>query len=59
MRCPRCGSTENRAANTRHSDDHTLIRRQRKCADCGKSWYTIEKNENPRETQYTNWIRSK
>lgn len=45
MKCPRCGSTENRANNTQHSSDRTKIRRERKCIGCGKIWYTVEKDE--------------
>ena len=59
MKCPKCGSSENRAANTRHSTDHSFIRRQRTCRSCGKIWYTIEKNEDRSETWSINWIRSK
>ena len=60
MKCPRCGSFENRANNTRHSVDHSQIRRQRTCLSCGKIWYTVEKDEFAGEDSVqVKWIRSK
>lgn len=58
MRCPKCGSTDNRANNTRHNVDRTMIRRQRKCQRCGRIWYTVEKDEFSIESEaMTKWAR--
>jgi transcriptional regulator NrdR family protein len=42
MKCPKCGSEQNRVSNTRDYADRTMTRRQRKCIGCKHIWYTLE-----------------
>ena len=41
MKCPFCGSYNNRITNTRDVPDGT-VRRRRRCYTCGKSFRTFE-----------------
>ncbi|MDR0384059.1 MAG: transcriptional regulator NrdR [Christensenellaceae bacterium] len=46
MRCPNCGSGENKVVDSRVSDSANSIRRRRECEKCGKrftSYETIER----------------
>ncbi len=45
MRCPYCGSTENRVTDSRSAEDDNAIRRRRECLDCGKRFTTWERTE--------------
>lgn len=45
MRCPFCGSTENKVVNSRSCQDGDAIRRRRECLDCGKRFTTFESIE--------------
>lgn len=42
MKCPFCGSTENRVVNSRVTTDETSIRRRRECEDCKERFTTFE-----------------
>ncbi|MCQ2381995.1 MAG: transcriptional regulator NrdR [Clostridia bacterium] len=46
MRCPNCGSHDNKVIDSRANDNSNSIRRRRECLKCGKrftSYETIEK----------------
>jgi transcriptional repressor NrdR len=46
MRCPNCGSGDNKVVDSRTSDSSNSIRRRRECLKCGKrftSYETIER----------------
>ncbi len=43
MRCPYCGSTITQVKDSRHTEDHTAIRRRRICSDCGGRFTTFER----------------
>jgi transcriptional repressor NrdR len=46
MRCPNCGSQDNKVVDSRTSDSSNSIRRRRECLKCGKrftSYETIER----------------
>ena len=45
MKCPFCGSDNNRVIDSRPADDDNSIRRRRLCDDCGKRFTTYEKIE--------------
>ena len=45
MRCPFCGSLEDRVVDSRPTDDGDTIRRRRECAKCAKRYTTYEKVE--------------
>jgi len=45
MKCPRCGSLNDRVVDTRQSKDGTVIRRRRECLDCGNRFTTYERFE--------------
>ena len=45
MKCPKCGSDQSYVANTRHSEENDITRRQRNCVTCGHIWYTVETHE--------------
>jgi len=36
MRCPNCGSLNDKVVDTRQSKDGSVIRRRRECLDCGQ-----------------------
>jgi transcriptional repressor NrdR len=42
MRCPSCGSDEDRVIDSRSSKDKTAIRRRRECVSCGRRFTTYE-----------------
>ncbi len=42
MRCPRCGSNEDRVIDSRLVQEGRATRRRRECADCGKRFTTYE-----------------
>ena len=45
MKCPNCGSLEDKVVDTRQSKDGTVIRRRRECLDCGFRFTTYERYE--------------
>ena len=42
MRCPRCGSNDDRVVDSRTVKDGTATRRRRECNDCGLRFTTYE-----------------
>lgn len=42
MKCPSCGSLNNKVVNSRLTADETSIRRRRECLDCGARFTTYE-----------------
>lgn len=42
MRCPLCGHEDSRVVDSRTTDDGTLVRRRRSCAECGGRFSTVE-----------------
>ena len=42
MKCPFCGSLDNRVVDSRLSKDNTAIRRRRECLHCGRRFTTYE-----------------
>ena len=45
MKCPFCGSEDNRVIDSRDCDNNTKIRRRRICANCNKRFTTHESIE--------------
>ena len=45
MRCPACGSFDDKVVDSRQADDGTSIRRRRACIDCGRRFTTFERLE--------------
>ena len=45
MRCPACGSFDDKVVDSRQTDDGTSIRRRRACIDCGRRFTTFERVE--------------
>jgi transcriptional repressor NrdR len=45
MRCPFCGTTEDRVVDSRESREGDVIRRRRECASCGRRFTSYEKIE--------------
>jgi transcriptional repressor NrdR len=45
VRCPYCGSTEDKVVDSRPSEDETVIRRRRSCLGCGRRFNTFERVE--------------
>ncbi len=45
MKCPNCGSLNDKVVDTRQSKDGTVIRRRRECVDCGFRFTTYERYE--------------
>lgn len=45
MRCPSCGSFDDKVVDSRQADDGTSIRRRRACIDCGRRFTTFERVE--------------
>jgi len=41
MQCPRCSGESVKAVATNSRDDAAIVR-QRRCADCGHVWFTVE-----------------
>ena len=42
MKCPHCGSLDDRVTNNRPKKNHTVMRRRRECAECLCRWTTYE-----------------
>ena len=45
MRCPNCGSFNDKVVDTRQSKDGSVIRRRRECLECGFRFTTYERYE--------------
>ena len=45
MKCPFCGSSEDKVIDSRPLDTSTVIRRRRQCFSCGKRFTTYERLE--------------
>jgi transcriptional repressor NrdR len=45
MRCPACGSFDDKVIDSRQSEDGTSIRRRRACLDCQRRYTTFERLE--------------
>ncbi len=45
MRCPYCGSMDDRVVDSRTADEGTAIRRRRECAGCTRRFTTFERAE--------------
>ena len=45
VRCPACGSFDDKVVDSRQADDGTSIRRRRACIDCGRRFTTFERLE--------------
>jgi transcriptional repressor NrdR len=45
VRCPGCGSFDDKVVDSRQADDGTSIRRRRACIDCGRRFTTFERVE--------------
>lgn len=45
MKCPKCGSLNDKVIDTRQSKDGTVIRRRRECLNCGNRFTTYERFE--------------
>ena len=45
MRCPYCGTTEDRVVDSRESREGEVIRRRRECVACGRRFTSYEKIE--------------
>ncbi len=45
MKCPKCGSLNDKVIDTRQSKDGTVIRRRRECLECGTRFTTYERLE--------------
>ena len=45
MRCPGCGSFDDKVVDSRQSEDGTSIRRRRSCLDCQRRFTTFERLE--------------
>lgn len=45
MKCPKCGSINDKVIDTRLSKDATVIRRRRECIECGTRFTTYERQE--------------
>ncbi len=45
MRCPSCGSFDDKVVDSRHSEDGTTIRRRRACLACQERFTTFERLE--------------
>ncbi len=46
MKCPYCGSSDNKVLDSRNSDESNAIRRRRECLACSKRFTTFEAIEN-------------
>jgi transcriptional repressor NrdR len=47
LRCPACGTDEDRVVDSRPSPDGEAIRRRRECRACGERFTTFERLEQP------------
>jgi transcriptional repressor NrdR len=45
MRCPACGSFDDKVVDSRQADDGGAIRRRRECLGCGRRYTTFERVE--------------
>ncbi len=45
MKCPKCGSLNDKVIDTRQSKDGTVIRRRRECLECSTRFTTYERLE--------------
>jgi len=45
VRCPGCGSADDKVVDSRQADDGSSIRRRRACIDCGRRFTTFERVE--------------
>lgn len=45
VRCPFCGSVDDRVVDSRPSEDEATIRRRRACRECGRRFTTFERVE--------------
>lgn len=45
MRCPGCGSFDDKVVDSRQADDGSSTRRRRACIDCGRRFTTFERLE--------------
>ncbi len=45
VRCPSCGSFDDKVVDSRQADDGISIRRRRACIDCGRRFTTFERLE--------------
>jgi len=45
LKCPKCGSLNDKVIDSRQSKDGTVIRRRRECIDCGYRFTTYERFE--------------
>jgi transcriptional repressor NrdR len=45
VRCPGCGSFDDKVVDSRQADDGTAIRRRRACIECGRRFTTFERLE--------------
>jgi transcriptional repressor NrdR len=45
MRCPFCGSTEDKVLDSREAPDGATVRRRRECKGCGRRFTTFEQIE--------------
>jgi transcriptional repressor NrdR len=45
VRCPACGSDDDKVVDSRQADDGTSIRRRRACIACGRRFTTFERIE--------------
>ena len=45
MRCPACGSFDDKVVDSRQADDGSSIRRRRACVECGRRFTTFERVE--------------
>ena len=45
VRCPACGSFDDKVVDSRQADDGSSIRRRRACVDCGRRFTTFERVE--------------
>lgn len=45
VRCPACGSFDDKVVDSRQADDGCSIRRRRACVDCGRRFTTFERLE--------------
>lgn len=47
MRCPECGSPDDKVVDSRSTEDGTVIRRRRECTACSTRFTTLERIEAP------------
>ncbi len=58
MRCPYCGSVEDRVVDSRSSRDGRAVRRRRECLACGRRFTTYESIESiPRQVVKLDGVR--